>query len=216
MVNGHLQESACKRTLFRQEMAIDTEDFEFAKKSEQVTHWQPNCHRQSVFMQLDGDYAPHTRILRITDAVGSLRSQQSAWRFERREFQMGRKDARLTKRLTIRMDDDLYEKICYGAKAARLSQVEYTRCLLRKGKVTVKQEIIAEVPELKRLIAEFGKIGSNLNQIAHHFNAGGAHSSYMYQETQKALSALYAMKYEVEAMGGEFRGYSEARLHKKR
>lgn len=82
--------------------------------------------------------------------------------------------------------------------------------------MTVRQEIIAEVPELKRLIAEFGKIGSNLNQIAHHFNAGGAHSSYMYQETQKALSALYAMKYAVEAMGGEFRGYSEARLNKKR
>ena len=129
---------------------------------------------------------------------------------------MGRKDTRLTKRLTIRMDDELYERICNGAKTARISQVEFTRRLLKKGKVTVKQEIIAEVPALKKLIAEFGKIGSNLNQIAHHFNAGGAHSSYMYEQTQKALSALYAMKYEVEAMGGEFRGYSEARFHKKR
>ncbi len=86
---------------------------------------------------------------------------------------MRRKEARLSKRLTIRMDDDLYERICTGANAARISQVEYARRLLKKGKVTVKQEIIAEVPELKKLIAEFGKIGSNLNQIAHHFNAGG-------------------------------------------
>ena len=129
---------------------------------------------------------------------------------------MGRKETRLTKRLTIRMDDELYEMICNGAKTARISQVEYARRLLKKGKVTVKQEIIAEVPELKKLIAEFGKIGSNLNQLAHHFNAGGTHSSYMYEQTQKALSALYAMKYEVEAMGGEFRGYSQARLNRKR
>ena len=78
----------------------------------------------------------------------------------------------------------------------------------------VRQEIIAEVPELKRLIAEFGKIGSNLNQIAHHFNAGGTHSSYMYEQTMKTLSALYAMKYEVESMGGEFRGYSQAWLNR--
>ena len=32
---------------------------------------------------LDGDFAPHTRIIRIADAVGSLRSQQSAGRFEK-------------------------------------------------------------------------------------------------------------------------------------
>ena len=100
---------------------------------------------------------------------------------------------KLTKRLTIRMDEALYEKICNGARTARVSQVEYARHLLKNGKVTVKQEIIAEVPELKRLIAEFGKIGSNLNQIAHHFNAGGAHSSYMYEQTMKALAALYSI-----------------------
>lgn len=129
---------------------------------------------------------------------------------------MGRKEARLTKRLTIRMDDELYDMICSGAKAIQISPVEYARRILRKGKVTIRQEIIAEVPELKKLIAEFGKIGSNLNQIAHHFNAGGVHSSYMHEQTVKALSALYAMKYEVESMGGEFRGYSETRLHKKR
>ena len=114
------------------------------------------------------------------------------------------------------MDDELYNMICNGANALRISPVEYARRILKKGKVTIRQEIIAEVPELKKLIAEFGKIGSNLNQIAHHFNAGGTLTSYMYEQTMKTLSALYAMKYEVEAMGGEFRGYSEARLRKKR
>jgi len=31
----------------------------------------------------------------------------------------------------------------------------------------------------------------------------------MYERTQRAISELYAMKYEVERMGGEFRGCSE-------
>ena len=79
-----------------------------------------------------------------------------------------------------------------------------------KGKVTVRQEIIAEVPMLKKLIAEFGKIGSSLNQIAHHYNGGGVRSREMYERTQRAISELFAMKYEVERMGGEFRGYPEA------
>ena len=47
---------------------------------------------------------------------------------------MGNKDTRLTKRLTIRMDDELYERICNGAKTARVSQVEYARRLLKKAR----------------------------------------------------------------------------------
>lgn len=113
------------------------------------------------------------------------------------------------------MDDDLYTKIVNGAKASGISQVEYARQLLKRGRVTVKQEIIAEIPELKKLIAEFGKIASNLNQIAHHYNGGGVRSKEMYDRTQRVISELYAMKYDVEKMGGEFRGYSQARLHKK-
>lgn len=127
---------------------------------------------------------------------------------------MKKKDT-YTHRITIRLDDDLYMKIVNGAKASGISQVEYARQLLKRGRVTVKQEIIAEIPELKKLIADFGKIGSNLNQIAHHYNGGGARSREMFDRTQQAISELYAMKYEIEKLGGEFRGYSQARLNKK-
>ena len=112
--------------------------------------------------------------------------------------------------VTIRFDQDTYNRIEATARAADLTISEYIRCMVIKGKVTVRQEIIAEVPMLKKLIAEFGKIGSNLNQIAHHYNGGGVRSREMYERTQRAISELYAMKYEVERMGGEFRGSSEA------
>ena len=119
--------------------------------------------------------------------------------------------------VTIRFDQETYEKIESTARAAELSVSEYIRRMVIKGKVNVRQEIVAEVPMLKKLIVEFGKIGSNLNQIAHHYNGGGVRSREMYERTQRAISELYAMKYEVERMGGEFRGYSEAyRKNKKK
>ena len=112
--------------------------------------------------------------------------------------------------VTIRFDQETYDRIEATAHAADLSVSEYIRRMVIKGKVTVRQEIIAEVPMLKKLIAEFGKIGSNLNQIARHYNSGGVRSTEIYNRTQRAISELYTMKYEVERMGGEFRGYSEA------
>ena len=118
-------------------------------------------------------------------------------------------------RVTIRFNQSSYEKVLDMAKAANLSTAELIRQMVLKGKVNIKQEVVAEVPMLKKLIGEFGKIGSNLNQIAHHYNGGGVRSKEMYERTQRAISELYAMKYEVERMGGEFRGYSEAYRRKK-
>ena len=118
-------------------------------------------------------------------------------------------------RVTVRFNKEFYEKLLAMAKAANLSAAELIRQMVFKGKVNVKQEVVAEVPMLKKLIADFGKIGSNLNQIAHHYNGGGVRSREMYERTQRAISELYAMKYEVEKMGGEFRGYSEAYRRKK-
>ena len=126
------------------------------------------------------------------------------------------KEKELSRLISFRLDDDLYDKIVSLSKAAGITKGEYIRRQLRNGKITLNQEIVAEVPELKRLIAEFGKIGSNLNQIAHYYNGGGVRSMEMYERTQRAISQLFAMKYEVERMGGEFRGYSKTQSNKKR
>lgn len=132
---------------------------------------------------------------------------------------MRKKKTRLTAQkerfVGVRFDQATYDKIEATARAADLSVSEYIRRMVTKGKVVIHQEVVAEVPMLKKLIADFGKIGSNLNQIAHHYNGGGVRSREMYERTQRAISELYAMKYEVEKMGGEFRGYSEAYRRKK-
>lgn len=75
-------------------------------------------------------------------------------------------------------------------------------------KVIVKYEIVADLPEIKKLIAEFGKIGSNLNQIARYFSFGGIHSQEIRKEINQCIADIYEMKYKVLKMTGDFTAFS--------
>ena len=114
-----------------------------------------------------------------------------------------------THHVNLRLTDTQYEVISESARCSNLTLSEYIRCQLLKGKVIAKYEIVADVPELKKLIAEFGKIGSKLNQIAHHFNSGGIHSQEIRKELNQCIADIYEMKYSVLEMAGDFRGYTE-------
>ena len=111
--------------------------------------------------------------------------------------------------INLRFTDTQFDIICKASKDAGLSISEYIRRQVMKGKVIAKYEIVADVPELKKLVAEFGKIGSNLNQIARHFNQGGIHSQEMRQAINKFIAEIYEMKYEVVKMAGNFHGDTE-------
>jgi hypothetical protein len=114
-----------------------------------------------------------------------------------------------TRDVHFRLTDAQYSVLTDTAEAAGMNVSDYIRTMLLKGKVIVKYEITADVPEIKKLIAEFGKIGSNLNQIARYFNQGGIHSQEMRSEIKKCIGAIYEMKYEVMKMAGDFCGDTE-------
>lgn len=114
-----------------------------------------------------------------------------------------------TRQINLRFTDTQYDIVCKASSDAGLSISEYIRRQLMKGKVIAKYEIVADVPELKKLVAEFGKIGSNLNQIARHFNQGGIHSQEMRQAINRCIAEIYEMKYEVIKMAGDFHGDTE-------
>ena len=104
----------------------------------------------------------------------------------------------------LRFTDTEYEIVSENAKATHLPTAEYVRKQIMKQKVTANYEIVADLPELKKLVAEFGKIGSNLNQIARHFNSGGIHSQEMRKAIDQSVARIYEMKYEVLKMAGDF------------
>ena len=114
------------------------------------------------------------------------------------------KNLRHTRHIMLRLTNTEYEIIAENAKAASLPLAEYVRKQITNKKVIVKYEIVADLPELKKLIAEFGKIGSNLNQIARYFNTGGLHSQEMRNEIKKSITEIYKLKYEVIKLAGDF------------
>ena len=115
-------------------------------------------------------------------------------------------DMKREHRVTIRLTDIEFSIIENAAEQAEMSISEYMRTQTMEGNVTVRFEIVADVDEIKKLIGEFGKIGSNLNQIARYFNQGGIISSEMRNEIRKSLRDIYEMKYKVMKMAGDFRG----------
>ena len=106
----------------------------------------------------------------------------------------------------LRLNDTEYDIVTENAQTANLPVAEYARKQVMNQRITMKYEVVADVPELKKLISEFGKIGSNLNQIAKYFNQGGILSSEMRNEIRKSLRDIYEMKYKVMKMAGDFRG----------
>ena len=111
-----------------------------------------------------------------------------------------------TKDVHLRMSETEYEILLERATASNMTVSDFVRSALDNQKVIIKYEITADVPKIKKLISEFGKIGSNLNQIARYFNQGGILSSEMKNEIRKSLRDIYEMKYEVMKMAGNFRG----------
>ena len=119
------------------------------------------------------------------------------------------KELRHKHQIMLRLTDTEYEIVAENAKSANLPLAEYIRKQVMKQKVIAKYEIVADLPELKKLVAEFGKIGSNLNQIARHFNSGGIHSQAMRKAIEQSVSRIYELKYEVLKMAGDFHGNTE-------
>ena len=116
------------------------------------------------------------------------------------------KEMSRNQRITVRFTDTEFAIIENAAKQANLSLAAYVRTQTLKGNVYTKIEIVADVPEIKSLLAEFGKIGGNLNQIAKYFNQGGIHSQEMRAAINQCITELYEMKYKVMKMAGDFRG----------
>ena len=116
-------------------------------------------------------------------------------------------------RLTEEERQDFEEK----CRALSISQSEYLRQAIFFGKVSTTIKVTANNEEMltavSNLVAQYGKIGSNLNQIARHFNSGGIHSQRMLKAIGQSVARIYEMKYEVLKMAGDFQAVSGGRSH---
>ena len=119
-------------------------------------------------------------------------------------------DMKREHRVTIRLTDTEFSIIENTAEQADMTISEYMRKQIMEGQVNTKFEIVADVKEIKKLIGELGKIGSNLNQIARYLNEYGAPYNALSGEVRAAIADLAALKYEVLKKVGDAVGNTQA------
>jgi hypothetical protein len=85
--------------------------------------------------------------------------------------------------LQIRLTDFELAEIEALADRAELTPASYARLILLSSPAPrAKRRPAVDTKQVAQLLAEVGKIGSNVNQIAHHLNAGLGTSSTAIQE----------------------------------
>ena len=75
------------------------------------------------------------------------------------------KALRHTHPVMLRLTDTEYELVSAHAKAAHLPLAEYSRRLVTGKQVKIKYELVADLPELKKLTAQLGKIGKKNKKV---------------------------------------------------
>lgn len=83
-----------------------------------------------------------------------------------------------SKLLQVRVTPDELAEIVAQADRAQLTPASYARSVLLSAPAPrARRRPSIEAETLGRLLGDLGKVGSNLNQIAHHLNAGRAEVS---------------------------------------
>ena len=116
--------------------------------------------------------------------------------------------------IKTRLTEEEYAEFSERVTLCKMSQAEFIRQALIKSSIRpvitvspVNDELLSAVG---KLIAEYGKIGGNLNQIARALNEYGTPYNTLSVEVRAAISDLAALKFEVLRKVGDAVGNIQA------
>ena len=110
--------------------------------------------------------------------------------------------------ITLRLTDMELSTLDKACENANISRSTYLRNLIMNNTPQIHFEIVADMNELRTLVGEYGKIGSNLNQIAKYFNSGGEHALVIEDEIHQCISDLFVLRKKVLQMAGDNYGHN--------
>lgn len=111
--------------------------------------------------------------------------------------------------ITLRLTDMELATLDKACQNVNLSRSAYIRELIMHKTPQIHFDVVADMSELRRLVGEYGKIGSNLNQIAKHFNSGGERSLVIQDEILQCINELFSLSKEVLKLAGDLNGNSQ-------
>jgi len=102
--------------------------------------------------------------------------------------------------LQVRLTDQEFAEVQAMAEAAGLTPASLARGLILSAPAPrARRRPTIEAEAVARLLGEFGKVGSNLNQIAYHLNAGDGVSVTALEAALRDVAELRAAA--LEALG---------------
>lgn len=108
--------------------------------------------------------------------------------------------------ITLRLTDMELATLDKACDNTGLSRSDYLRNLIMQNTPKIHFEIIADMDVLRKLVSEYGKIGSNLNQIAKFFNSGGERSLVIEDEIRQCITDLFLLRKDVLRLAGDWHG----------
>ena len=112
-----------------------------------------------------------------------------------------------------RMTDEEYEEFTDRLSVSGIGQSEFIRQCINKATIrpviTLSPINDAVLEQLGKLIAEYGKIGGNLNQIARFLNEYGHPYQELAADVRTAVTELSTLKYDVLKKVGDIVGNTE-------
>ena len=102
------------------------------------------------------------------------------------------------KKLTIRLDDETYNEMKRKIKELGLTQSEYLRQVILKGRATKKCK------DLPSLILHLSKIGNNINQIAKNLNIAKKEGYLAEQDYDLLLDELMQINLNLKALLNDY------------
>lgn len=108
--------------------------------------------------------------------------------------------------ITLRLTDMELATLDKACDNTGLSRSDYLRNLIMQNTPKIHFEVIADMDVLRKLVSEYGKIGSNLNQIAKYFNSGGERSLVIEDEIRQCITDLFLLRKDVLRLAGEWHG----------
>lgn len=107
--------------------------------------------------------------------------------------------------ITLKLTDIELELLDNSASMLGISRSEYLRKSFLEKEIQNRIEVVADIEILRKLVHEYGKIASNLNQIAKYFNTGGNRSLAMEDNIRQCISDLFSLRKTVLQMAGDFK-----------
>ena len=95
-----------------------------------------------------------------------------------------------TRRINLRVTEEMYEMMVHDAASAQLSITEYIRHLILNRKIRYLPPIIHDDTAIVHELHDINKLGGNLNQIARYLNQDGTMTNPLAKELRETLRQI--------------------------